>query len=33
VTDGTTEADYFQRMLKALNLVALTGQFTQCAGQ
>ncbi|HET7543396.1 MAG TPA: glycosyl hydrolase family 8 [Polyangiaceae bacterium] len=33
VTDGTPEANYFPRMLKALSLVALTGQFTQCGGQ
>jgi hypothetical protein len=29
VTEGTPEANYFPRMLKALSLVALTGQFTQ----
>jgi endoglucanase len=33
VKDGTAEADYFPRMLKALSLVALTGQFTQCGGK
>ncbi|HEY0462871.1 MAG TPA: hypothetical protein VGC79_01625, partial [Polyangiaceae bacterium] len=33
VTDGSTEADYFPRMLKALSLLTLTGQFTQCGGQ
>lgn len=31
--DGSTEADYFPRTLKALSLIALTGQFTQCGGQ
>ncbi|HEY3252635.1 MAG TPA: hypothetical protein VGJ91_01760, partial [Polyangiaceae bacterium] len=33
VTDGSPDANYFPRMLKALSLVALTGQFTQCGGQ
>lgn len=33
VTDGSHDANYFPRMLKALSLVALTGQFTQCGGQ
>ncbi|HYQ44149.1 MAG TPA: glycosyl hydrolase family 8 [Polyangiaceae bacterium] len=33
VTDGTAEANYFPRMLKALSLVALSGQLTQCGGQ
>ena len=28
-----TEADYFPRMIKALSLATLTGQFTQCGGQ
>jgi hypothetical protein len=32
VTEGSAEANYFPRMLKALSLVALTGQFTQCGG-
>ena len=33
VTDGTPEANYFPRMLKALSLATLTAQFTQCGGQ
>jgi endo-1,4-beta-D-glucanase Y len=33
VTDGTPEADYFPRMLKALSLVTLTAQFNQCGGK
>jgi len=33
VTEGGFDANYFPRMLKALSLVALTGQFTQCGGQ
>jgi len=33
VTEGSHDANYFPRMLKALSLVALTGQFTQCGGQ
>lgn len=32
VTDGSAEANYFPRMLKALSLATLTGQFTQCGG-
>ncbi|MEI9949978.1 MAG: glycosyl hydrolase family 8 [Pseudomonadota bacterium] len=33
VTEGSPDANYFPRMLKALSLVSLTGQFTQCGGQ
>jgi hypothetical protein len=33
VTEGSRDANYFPRMLKALSLVALTGQFTRCGGQ
>src|SRR6478752_2216742 len=33
VPDGSSEANYFPRMLKALSLVALSGQLTQCGGQ
>ncbi len=33
VTEGSHDANYFPRMLKALSLVTLTGQFTQCGGQ
>lgn len=33
VTDGSHDADYFPRMLRALSLVTLTGQFTPCGGQ
>lgn len=32
-TEGSRDANYFPRMLKALSLVALTGQFTRCAGK
>lgn len=32
-TDGSHDAEYFPRMLKALSLVTLTGKFTQCGGQ
>ena len=32
-TEGSRDANYFPRMLTALSLVALTGQFTSCAGK
>jgi hypothetical protein len=33
LSEGSRDANYFPRMLKALSLVALTGQFTRCGGQ
>ncbi|HYP91390.1 MAG TPA: glycosyl hydrolase family 8, partial [Polyangiaceae bacterium] len=33
VTEGSFDANYFPRMLKALSLAALTAQFTQCGGE
>ncbi len=32
-TDGSHDANYFPRSLKALSLLNLTGQFTQCGGK
>lgn len=32
-TAGSHDAEYFPRMLKALSLVTLTGQFTQCSAK
>ena len=32
-TEGSRDANYFPRMLKALSLVALTGKFNRCAEQ